>query len=52
MLLNFLLKSSLKLKIRMKWFKLDLLANETDMIFIWVGSCYKDEGIFQGWYRV
>ena len=40
------LKSFLKLKIRMKCFKLGLPANEIDKIFTWVGSCYKGEGMF------
>ena len=40
------LKSFLKLKIKTKWFKLELPANEIDMIFTWVGSCQKDEGMF------
>ena len=46
------LKSFLKLKIKTKWFKLELPANEIDMIFTWVGSCQKDEGMFWWWYRV
>ena len=33
------IKSCLNLKIRMKWFKLDSPADETDMIFTWVGTC-------------